>query len=87
VSLADGLKLARTDGTVQTLTDPDGSLWAVSPTDHQLVLATRTGQVYLADTLRLHTSQRTTLCRDAVIGIVAAGAPRSATGPATEDVR
>src|SRR5437868_5968070 len=40
VGLSDGLKLVKTDGTIQTLIDREGSFWAISPRDHKLVLAT-----------------------------------------------
>ena len=66
---SDGLRIVHTSGDIRALADPDGSLWDIGPSEHQIVLATTTGRAYIADVSSLRIGSSAQLCRDSVSGL------------------
>jgi serine/threonine protein kinase/WD40 repeat protein len=69
VGTLDGLRLVHVNGTVQSLVDPDGGLWDIGPTEHQLAVGTYTGKIYLLDTRTLDVSAHVQPCHSLVSGL------------------
>jgi WD40 repeat protein len=66
---SEGLTLVRAGGQVQSLPDRNASLWDRGLDDHQLVISTVNGELYLVGTDDLKITRRTQLCRDPVAGL------------------